>query len=162
MNDRQEMINFALARMAGFTLEGSSDGDNRSIFGLIKTLIQSAPGKTLAECRKPLAAVLSIKIRDPRERFQGCKLTLLQQTITILFGDSDHLLTDKEFADCHRDKQREKLLDYLEICRRIFIAKYVPSTPRAAKAVASAEPKTETSMERAIRLARENSERGGK
>ena len=151
MSNRKEKIDFALMRMSGFTLEGSSEGDNRSIFSLVSTLIQSVPGETLAECRKPLAAVLGIKAFDKRKRFQGSKVTLLQKTITTLFGDSRHLLTEKGFAGYDRDE----LLEYLEICRRIFISKYVSEVPgiEEIRVTSNAEPKSESAMERAFRLA---------
>ena len=158
MDNRKEMIDFALARMAGFTLEGSSDGDNRSIFSLVKTLIQSASGKTLAECRKPLAAVLSIRSRDPRDKFHGCKLTLLHQTIGTLFGGSKALLSDREFTDYDSDK----LLAYLEVCRRIFIAKYASATVSINRSVKADDPVRETELQRAWRLAMERGKgRGG-
>ena len=130
MNDRKEMIDFALTRMAGFTLEGSSDGDNRTIFSLIKTLLQSAHGDTLAECRKPLVAVLSIKVQNPKIRFQGCKLMLLQKAIGTMFGDSNNLLSNRDFAGEKRVYDRDMLLEYLEVCRRIFVTKYTPTTNR--------------------------------
>jgi len=120
MDNRKDMIDSALSRIADFPLESSADGDNRSIFGLMRKLILSAPGESLADCRKPLDAVLDIKSRDPRARFHGCKLALLHQTTTTLFGSSPGLLPEKEFAGYDRDK----LLEYLEICRRIFISKY--------------------------------------
>jgi len=155
MIDRKEMIDFALMRMAGFTLEGSSDGDNRSIFGLVKTLIQSASGDSIAECRKPLATVLSIRVRDPREKFLGCKLTLLCQTIVTLFGGFDNLLTDKAFTGDKHIKPREYLLEYLEVCRRIFVAKYASTTPLNSTSSTSMASKPETTFEIAFRIAQE-------
>ena len=157
MDDRKKMINFAMNRMAGFRLEGSSDGDNRSIFSLIKTLLLSVPGDTLAECRKPLAAVLSVKVRNPRARLYGSKLTLLQQTITALFGESVDLLSDKTFVGYDRDN----LLEYLEICRRIFITKSAPAKPIAMKNTGTTEMKQETAIAQAMRLARAHSDRRG-
>jgi hypothetical protein len=156
MNDRKEMIDFALKRMAGFELEGSSDGDNRSIFGLIKTLLLSVPGNTLAECRKPLAAVLSIKVRNPKDKLHGSKLILLHQTIETLFGISNDLLSDRTFVGYNRDK----LLEYLEVCRRIFITKSAPVTQKTNKYHASTEPKNETAFAAAMRLAQGSNERG--
>lgn len=162
MSDRKEMISFALARMAGFTIEHSSDGDNRSIFGLIKALLQSASGDTLADCRKPLSAVLSIRDRDQKERFQGLKLALLHQTIIALFGDLKNLLSDIIFAGYTRDK----LLEYLEICRRAFIAKYVPVIANVNDKNSNSgnskttEPVYETEIQRAWRQEVERSERG--
>jgi len=157
MGSRKKIVDFALERMSGFTLEGSSEGDNRSIFGLIKTLVLSGPGDTLADCRKPLAAVLNMEAFDQRLRFQGCKVTFLQHTISTIFGGSGHLLAEKEFAWCDG---RDKLLEYLEICRRIFVSKYAPSIPDSAGKKdetigALREQKPETALERAFRLARE-------
>jgi len=159
MSNRKEMLDFALTRMSGFTLEGSSEGDNRSIFGLIRTLIQSVPGETLADCRKPLTAILGMRAFDQRKRFQGSKITLLQQTITALFGDYSRLLMGKEFAMY----DREALLEYLEVCRRIFVSKYALELPgtEKARAASSNEPKSENAMERAFRLAMERSGRKG-
>jgi hypothetical protein len=156
MNNRKEMIDFALAQMSGFTLEDSSGGDNRSIFSLVKMLIQSASGETLTECRKPLVSVINMKTRNPKDKFHGCKLTLLQQTIGTLFGSND-LLSDGEFAGYDRDK----LLEYLELCRKIFIAKYVKAAPSLAKTLNNVEPKFETAMARALRQAEERSVRKG-
>ena len=158
MYNRKELIDFAMMRMSGFTLEGSSDGDNRSIFGLIKTLLKSVPGDTLEDCRKPLAAVLSIKVRDPREKFHGCKVTLLHQTIGALFGGSNDLLSEREFDGY----DRERLRLYLEACLRIFIAKYAPTTSVINDRNKPAKPEYETEIQRAWRLAQENSERKGK
>ena len=160
MNDRKEMIDLALTRMAGLTLERSSDGDNRSIFGLIETLIRSVSGETLAECRKPLIAVLSIKTSNPKERFLGCKLTLLQQIISTLFGDPKHLLKDRIFGDCDQDKQRVRVLEYLEICRRIFVTKYSSATHSANERSKIVEPEYETQIQRAWRLAMERGKGG--
>jgi len=158
MDNRKEIIEFALKRMAGFSLEGSSDGDNRSIFSLVETLLMSASGNTLADCRKPLAAVLSIKVRDQREKFHGCKVTLIHQTIGALFGDSNNLLSEKEFANYNR----EMLLDYLEVSRRIFIAKYARTRPLINDSAKPAEPEYETEFQRAWRLAQEREKaRGG-
>jgi hypothetical protein len=39
----------------------------------------------------------------------------------VLFGGSDGLLSEREFAGDDRDK----LLEYLEICRRIFITQCI-------------------------------------
>ena len=146
-------MRFALARMAGFSLEGSSDGDNRTIFSLVRTLIQSASGNTLEDCRKPLAAVLRIRIRDQRERFQGCKLTLLHETISALFGEANNLLNDREFTNYDRDM----ILEYLELCRRIFVAKFVSQSQYIDKSPINDESIAETAMARAFRLALERS-----
>jgi len=172
VDSHKDMIDFALVRMNGFTLEGSSEGDNRSIFNLIKTLIQSAPGETLADCQAPLCAVLDMKASNPRARFQGSKIVLLQQTINTLFrsgGVAGQLLSRKDFSEYNRDR----LLEYLEICRRIFVSKYTPvTTPGAAKAkmadIAEQKPverlsngrkqteqEPETAMERAFRIVQE-------
>ena len=151
-------MRFALARMAGFSLEGSSDGDNRTIFSLVRMLIKSASNDTLEECRKPLSVVLSIRIRDTRERFQGCKLTLLHQTIDALFGEADNLIMDKEFANCDRDM----ILEYLELCRRIFVTKYSPELAEMKRSRQTVEPIYETEIQRAYRLATERaSGKGG-
>ncbi|MCL2426603.1 MAG: hypothetical protein FWD05_09740 [Oscillospiraceae bacterium] len=143
MNNRKEMIDFAMAQMAGFTLEGSSDGDNRSVFGLIKTLIESVTDDTLEAYRKPLQYVLNIKVRDPRDRFMGSKLALLQQTVRALFGFDD-LLSDKFFTECDHTELRNFLFSYLETCRRIFITRYVPTAPVAVNTVTCTEPVFET------------------
>jgi len=153
MENRKKMIDFALARMARFTLEGSSDSDNRSIFGFVKSLILSANGETLADCRKPLAVVLTYRVRASNERFHGIKLELLQRTIETLFGSTKVLLSDNGFAGY----DRSMLLDYLETCRRIFISQYALAAPHAMSSTHT-EPERETELQRAFRLAQERSQ----
>jgi len=155
MNKRKDMIFFALRRMNGFKLDGSSDGDNRSIFGLIKMIIESVPGDKLVDCRKPLAAILNIKTSDQRKRFQGCKITLLHQTIITLFGDLKNLFFEKEFINYNRFD----LLEYLELCRRIFISKYIneESSYENSKNITTEETQIESAMGNALRLALERS-----
>jgi|GEM_PF-3457145 len=146
--NRNEMMDFALVRMVGFTLERSSYNDNRTIFSVVKMLIESAHGEKLEDCRKPLAAVLGIKTnsknnsnkRDGKEsddKFLGCKLNLVQYTIGWIFGDLDNLLKAKEFIEC----DQRQLLEYLEICRRIFITKYIPTHPGVVKSTNDFIPK---------------------
>ena len=157
MNNRKEILDLAINRMAGFRLEGSSMGDNRSIFSLIKTLLMSAPGDSLEDCRKPLAAVLKIKIRNSRERFHGSKLTLLNQTIKAMFGDIALLLSSKYFMGY----DRHMLLTYLELCRRIYTAQY--SVNYAGRNASSEiNISQETDIQRALRLATQRKSLKGK
>jgi hypothetical protein len=127
MDNQKEIIDLALERMAGFQLQGSSYGDNRSIFSLIQALIESADGQRIADYRRPLMFVLEKQVRDPKkDRFLGCKLALVQKTITTIFGDQRNLCEDKRFVQW----SREKLLLYLETCKRIFMSSYVPTVDR--------------------------------
>ncbi len=153
MNSRKKMLYFALRQMNGFSLEGSNHGDNRSIFSLIDALIRSAAGDAMNDCRKPLAAVLRIKTKIPNKKFMGCKLKSLQQTIETLFGDSKSLLSEQKFGGYNRSM----LLEYLEICRRIFISKYIKAVKQSPSEKITVED--ETYMARQLRLAYEN---GGK
>ena len=82
----------------------------------------------------------------------GCKLPLLKQTIIALFGEPNKLLSDNGF----KGYNREMLLTYLEISRKIFVTQYAPSTPKANEREKRVEQRVEeTEMERAFRLARE-------
>lgn len=156
MNNRKKIFDFACERISGFELKGSSYGDNRSIFSLIEKLIRSTPEHTLAACRDPLMAVLSLRANIPRPRFMGCKLELLQDTIRVLFGEQKHFLPDKDF----KEYDKEMLLEYLEICRRMFVTKYVVAPPPNSKTTPQISGlEVESAMGRAMRLARERSER---
>jgi len=152
--NRNEMINFALVRMRGFALERSNNNDNRTIFSVVKMLIESANDTTLEDCRKPLVAVLSIKTNSNKsnEKFLGCKLSLLKHTIVWIFGDSDTLLKAEEFIGF----DQRQLLECLEICRRIFVSNYLPKHPGVArasvvKAAKAAEPKYESDIARELK-----------
>lgn len=156
----EDMIRFSVSQMTGFSLDASDSGDNRAIFSVIRALLLSAHGDALADCRKPLKAVLGINSKD---KFMGCKTELLQRTLKRLFGDSKDLLSDEEFGEYNR----LKLLEYLEICRRVFISSnnlYAKSKPAFAQNISVPNrninvtkregPKQETAMERAFREAK--------
>jgi len=146
MESSKGMIDIALKRMVGFTLERSSYGDNRSIFGMVKMLIQSASGETWAEYRKPLEAVLKLRARDHRDKFYGVKLMLLQDTIRALFCNHNKQLSEKDFAE----HDRNWIFEYLEVCRRIFMTKYAPVLQHKEKNQKSKEPVYETVMQHKI------------
>ncbi|MDR2903427.1 MAG: hypothetical protein LBU77_02820 [Clostridiales bacterium] len=146
MDNQKEIIDFAIERMADFQLEDSSEGDNRSIFSLIKALIESANGETPKEYRQPLTAVLVLDKQT--KKFMGCKLHLLQKTIEKIFGERLNFFKDQRVIQW----QHKDWLRYLEACRRVFVSKYVPT------AIKKPEPppkKPETALERAYRLAQE-------
>ena len=151
MENRKEMIEFAIKRMAGFTLEGSNIGDNRSIFSLVRSLLKSSHGTSLGDCREPLTVVLNMKDGNGRFKFMGCKITLLNKTITALFGEPGKLFADKGFKNYDKDM----LLDYLELSRKIFVSQYEPSVRKEHRRRKTDEREQETILGRELRLAME-------
>jgi hypothetical protein len=127
MADQQMILGLALERtqnskafrdFAKGLLREQSRG--RTIFSKAVAVLKAAPERTLDSCREMLKKVLQLN-SGAGARFQSVKVEQLQWLIGLLFGEGEDLLSPQIFRDNEGNElQRERLLKYLEICRRYF------------------------------------------
>lgn len=113
--DREELITLAARHVCAFSPAASAYGDNRSLFGIMRAVIACTENEDPIRC-------LPIATGGAQHRFCGVKLPELINALNILLPPE----TQKLFAN------RDEMLAYVEVCRRLFVSK-----PAAAPDTAS-------------------------
>jgi hypothetical protein len=121
---RSELLKNAIDHTQKLALEKSAHGDNRSVFGVLRSLVAisstKAEGEQLETCRMILEKADGLST----EYFRSVKLDELKKLIHFLFEDDGAFLSPK----CFGGYSANDLLGYLEICRRRFITQAKPVT----------------------------------
>jgi hypothetical protein len=130
VKERKILLENAISRTRDLDLPVTTYGDKRSLFGVLQAVLQSCvdrQGDTLEPSRLMLQKLRELNA----EQFRGVKTKDLRYVIECLFSDGGELLADTDFEGY----TAKDVLGYLEICRRIFIAKIkfeVDTTTEAA------------------------------
>jgi hypothetical protein len=131
MIDKRILLKNAIEHTRGLDFSASAYGDKRTLFGVLRSLVRIAlksKGNQLEVCRKVLERIGKLS----GNHFKGVKLNELQRLIKFLFEDGGEMLSPTYFKDYSIDD----VLGYLEICRRIFIARVEfeqPAVPQTSE-----------------------------
>ena len=126
MIQREKLILDAEIRTQSLTITPSGSGDNRSLFTALREVISSAPGEGLGGCRVTLDAA---KQKRAERLLGGVKVQELSRLISKIFMEQNEILPDSFF----NGYEKNDILAFLEICRRIYVSKSAGNPPAKPK-----------------------------
>jgi len=149
---REKILKIAMLHMQGIDLEKSDYSDKRSLFGVLQRVIASAEHEKMPKEKDVIERVtltlqkLEKQCARENARVLGFRGDDIKELIAILFGRDKEFLSSRRVGNISfHDFSFQDFFSYIEICRRIYVAKPIFPSEKQMDQKRKIQPQTQSS-----------------